>query len=198
MAPFDPNHIKIGPGTLYAAPLGTTEPSSVTGAWPAGWTALGYTDKGSEFDLTPAVADVTVEEEYWPVGTKITGYAGKLSFMLAEATQANFLLAMNAGIGSGLISGASGTNADGSVWAEMPSIGSEVFIMLGWDALPEATTQGQDPFSRLVIRKALQSGAMKITAQKGNNKRTYSCEFHIQKPFGVQPFRAHFPANLVS
>lgn len=35
-------NITYGPGVLYWAPLGTTEPTGLTGAWPGGWVPLGY------------------------------------------------------------------------------------------------------------------------------------------------------------
>ena len=93
---FNGSRVVVGAGTLYAAPLGTTEPTSVTGAW-TGWTSLGYTDTGSTFDITPKVSPVEVEEEYWPIRQAITSYEGSITFALAEATAQNLLLSLNAG-----------------------------------------------------------------------------------------------------
>ena len=48
-----PGHIRVGAGTLYWAPLGTTEPSLTTTAGKlsttmgAGWVNIGATDNGS-------------------------------------------------------------------------------------------------------------------------------------------------------
>jgi hypothetical protein len=198
MTAFDGSRVKVGPGTLYVAPLGTTEPTGVTGAWAAGWVPLGYTDAGSTFSLTPTVQAVSVEEEYWPVKNVITGYAGDLTFNLAEETRQNLLVALNAGIGSSLVSGTSGTNVDGSQWAEMPDIGSEVRVMLGWDAISKAGTTSTDPFGRLIVRQAFQTGNMQIVRRKGNAKATYACKFTLEKPAGVQPFRLIFPPSLAS
>jgi hypothetical protein len=200
MAAFDPTHVEAGfPGTLYAAPLGTTEPTAVSGAWPAGWVELGYTDTGSEFDITPTVQAVEVEEEYWPVDQKITLYSGKVSFALAETTQQNFVIAMNGGLTTDLATGVEGTNADGSLWQELPDIGLEKRIMLGWDALPKgATGPNSIAIGRFIFRKCLQAGTFKRIARKGNVKATYAVEFMLIKPTGLQPMRQLLPASLAS
>lgn len=197
MAANDGSRVKVGPGTLYAAPLGTVEPTAVTGAWGAGWVPLGYTDAGSTFSLNPSVAPVTVEEEYWPVKNVVTGYAGTLVFALAEQTAQNLRLALNGGIGSGVVAATQGTNADGSLWVEPPTIGAEVRVMLGWDALGPAAV-GADSYGRLIVRQAFQTGTLSIQRRKGNNKSVYSCSFTLEKPAGVQPFRFLEPALLAS
>jgi len=193
---YDGSRVKVGPGTLYAAPLSTTEPTAVTGAWPAGWQSLGYTDQGSVFSLTPTVQPVEVEEEYWPVKNVITGYAGTLTFALAEQTAQNLIVALNGGLTPS--TAVKGTNADGSVWVEPPNIGAEVRIMLGWDSLPEAAASGADPFSRLIARQCFQTGTLQITRRKGNNKAIYPCTFSLEKPAGVQPVRFIYPASLAA
>jgi hypothetical protein len=190
MGVFDTQNIKIGAGTLYAAPLGTTEPVAVTGAWASGWLPLGFTDQGSSFAFGPAVSPVEVEELFWPVEQAITSYSGKLTFVLAETTRQNLALALNAGIGSGIDSASQGTNMDGSLWQEPPNPGSEVRVMLGWDSIAEAGTTSTDPFARIIIRQTLQTGMVTRLARKGNNKSMYACEFALEFPkTGLQPFR---------
>jgi len=197
--PFSGNNVKVGPGTLYVAPLATTEPVATTGAWPAGWVELGYTDTGSTFDFAPKVTPVEVEEEYWPVRQAITTYEGSTTFALAEQTRQNLAISLNAGVGSSLLSATQGSDVDGSIWQETPAPGTEVRVMVGWDALPEGATTGSDPFGRLIIRQALQTGSLKITRRKGANKATYACTFMLEKPnAATQPFRFIFPANLAA
>jgi hypothetical protein len=198
MSVYNSNNVKIGPGTLYAAPLGSTEPVSVTGAWNAAWVELGYTDQGSSFAFGPTVAAVEVEEEFWPIEEAITAYSGKLTFVLAETTRQNLAIALNAGLGASLDAASQGANVDGSLWQEPPAQGSEVHIMLGWDAIPEGGTTSTDPFGRLIVRKCLQSGQVTRLARKGNNKSMYACEFMLEKPTGVQPFRFLFEPNLAA
>ena len=198
MGAFDPTHVKISAGTLYVAPLGTTEPSSVTGAWPAGWVSLGYTDQGSTFAFGPTVAAVTVEEEYYPVDQAIVSYAGKVTFVLAEQTRQNLAIALNAGIPgqTGFQSGIEGTNVDGSIWLEPPDPGNENRIMIGWDSINKGATSAVDPFTRFVVRKTLQMGQVTRMARKGNNKAMYAVEFGIIKPPNQRPFRFTFEPNL--
>jgi hypothetical protein len=202
---YNGSRVVVGAGTLYAAPLGTTEPVGVTGAWPAGWVSLGYTDTGSDFDFSPKVSPVEVEEEYWPIRQAITAYEGSITFALAEHTAQNLLLAVNGGIGSSTVTEATGTNPDGSVWVEAPIAGAEPRVMIGWDSLPEGAiepvvgnTGFAMPFGRWVFRQCLQTGSMKVMRRKGNNKATYATVFSLEKPPGVQPFRANFPAVLAS
>lgn len=198
---FDGSRIEIGPGTLYAAPLGTTEPDSVTGAWGAGWVPLGYTDAGSTFAYQLQTAAVTVEEEYFPIRTVTTGATATLSFSLAETTRQNLLLAMNAGIGSSLVAGTTGTSGtDTSIWAEPPALGSEVRVMLGWDSIPKAGSTGTDvdAFARLIARQCFQTGNISIQRRKGNNKPLYACTFTLEKPPSAQPFRLYQAPQMAS
>jgi hypothetical protein len=199
MAAFDPTAVNVGVGTLYVAPIGTTEPTSVTGAWATGWTPLGYTDQGSVFTFTPAWVEVTVEEEFYPLRQAPNGAKAEMTFALAETTAANMLVALNAGVGSTLLSSAHGNNPDGSIWVEPPIIGQEVRLMIGWDALVEAAPQptvGSVPFGRLIMRQCLQTGAVTETHRRGNNKRMYACMFSVEKPPTVQPFRFIYPHVL--
>lgn len=222
---FNSSRVVVGAGTLYAAPVGTTEPASITGTWGASWVALGYTDTGSTFDITPKVSPVEVEEEYWPVRQAITSYEGSLTFALAEATAQNLMLSLNAGFPIGTLTAGGVSQAGNStqnagiypvtpgssqfnggdastVWVTPPIAGTESRIMLGWDSLPEATTQpvpGPEtfalPFQRLIARQCLQTGAMKMMHRKGNNKLTYSCTFSLEKPQQASgnPDAAHQP-----
>lgn len=202
---FDGTRVVVGAGTLYAAPIGTAEPVGVTGAWPAGWVLLGFTDTGSEFNFSPKTSPVEVEEEYWPIRNAITSYEGSIVFALAEQTRQNLAVSLNAGIGSSSVASAQGSNPDGSVWQEPPIAGVEPRIMIGWDSLPEGTTAapvgnvGFDmPFGRWVFRQCLQTGSMKVMRRKGNNKATYACTFSLEKPAATQPLRAQFPALLTA
>lgn len=197
---YDGTRVEVGPGTLYAAPLGTTEPAAVTGAWPSGWVPLGYTDNGSTFSAAPQTATVEVEEELDPIKVVTTGRTITQAFSLAENTAKNLLISLNAGVGTpgagtGLVAGSTGTNPDGSIWVEPPALGTEVRVMLGWDALPEAATGGSSFQERLILRQCFQTGTITQTRQKGNNKNLYTCTFTLEKPPGLQPYRQIFPAS---
>src|SRR5256885_8255193 len=112
MASFDGNRVLSGPGTLYAAPLGTTEPTSVTGAWGAGWVSLGYTENGSTFETKPKFASIEVEEELWPIRQVTTGSEATITFALAETTARNLSFVLNNGLITPGTGPSSGTNPD--------------------------------------------------------------------------------------
>lgn len=205
--PYSPNKVYGGVGSLYAAPLGTTEPTAVTGAWPSGWVALGFTDAGSVFDFEGTWQDMTVEEEYWPVRKVPTMYKGSVSFALAETTAQNLQLVLNNGFPfSSGTSGTSGTNGDGSVWVEPPTPGLEVRVMLGWDALTLGEAEaagGQVPYGRLILRQCVNIAPLKPTNKKGSQKRLWAAEFAVEVPtntpsVGSQPVHFILPASLTS
>lgn len=199
MAAFDASHVKISPGTLYIAPLGNAEPTGVTGAWPTGWVELGYTDQGSTFQFGPTTAQVTVEEEFFPVDEVIVSYAGKVTFVLAETTRQNLAISLNAGVpgSAGFASDTQATNVDGSLTQEPPDPGEDQRVAIGWDSLQKGVTSGTDPFCRFVVRKTLQAGQVTRTARKGNNKAMYSCDFAIIKPAGnTRAFKFYFEPNM--
>lgn len=204
MTAFSTSNVKAGPGTIYAAPLTTTEPTAVSGAWPAGWVKLGYTDGGSTFSHAPATGTIDVEEEYYPIRYVTTGAADSFAWAFAEDTARNFLIALNAGVGTpgagtGLAAGTTGTNGDGSIWVEPPALGAEVRIMLGWDAInTDAGAGGSDPFGRLILRQCYQTGTVTENHQKGTNKKVIAVTFNLEKPTGAQPYRKIYPAALAS
>ena len=43
---FNSSRVKVGVGTLYVAALASSEPITVTAAWPSTWRPIGYTDTG--------------------------------------------------------------------------------------------------------------------------------------------------------
>lgn len=198
--PFNSSNVKVAAGTLYAAPIGTTEPTSVSGVWPTGWVSLGYTEQGSEFDFGPAVTPITVEEEFYPVRQAITSYTGKITFVLAELTQQSLALALNAGIGSSVVT-ASQSTAGGMFSQEPVTPGSEVRVMLGWGTEFEGASTSTDPFQKFIWRQCLQVGQVKRVMRKGATKASYSVEFALEKPSGSgnkQPWVSIQPASLVS
>jgi len=198
---FTPGNVKIGPGTIYIAPLGTTEPTAVTGAWPTGWVQAGYTEQGSTFSVNPTTGTVDVEEEYYPLRNITTGMVATMSWVFAEATARNALLAINAGLGTpgsgaGNVPGTTGTNPDGSIWVEPPGVNQDSRVMIGWDALGTTGAAGGDPFGRIIARQCYQTGTVAMVARKGNAKRVVAVTFNLDKPLGLQPYRLIYPATL--
>jgi len=171
----NPNTIALGPGTLYIAALLSTEPSDLASAWPAAWTALGYTHEGSEWSYTLATAPVEVAEELDPLQIVPTGRTVQVKFALAEITATNVKRALNGGTIA--------TSA-GFVTFEPPAFGTEVRSMFGW--------QSNDAQERWVFRQCLSSGAVTAQRKKGADKATLPFELTCEKPAGAQPFKAIF------
>src|SRR5579862_782670 len=60
----DVSQILVGPGLIMIAPVGTTQPTLTAPlSWPAGWSAVGYTDAGVDVIYTPTIKEVYVDEE---------------------------------------------------------------------------------------------------------------------------------------
>lgn len=170
MARGTPGALSLGPGYLYMAELGATEPADLSTAWAtvdSDWKALGYTKDGSEFKYSLNTDTVEVAEELDPVSTQTTGRTSTVSFQLAELTATNLMRAMNA-------SSASVTAGTGIVTFEPPDLGSEVRRMIGFES--------EDHTERWVYRQVFQTGDSTITRAKGADSAAISCEFTLEKP----------------
>lgn len=159
--------LQIGPGILYVAPIGTAEPTVVTGAWPSGWTALGSTETGSEFIYNITVADVDVAELLDPVQIRTTKRKANLKFDLAEVSAYHVQLGLNGGATPPVA-------VAGVVIPAVPSIGQEVRVMLGWDS--------DDAQERWIWRRCLQAGSLSIKRQKAPAKSLVTCDFQLELP----------------
>lgn len=178
MARGNPNTIALGPGKLYIAPLGTTEPTDLTTPWEtvsAAWVPLGYTDEGSSFSFSVDSENVEVAEELDPIAVALTAREGTVGFALAEMTAKNMQRALNGG---------TITAGSGIVTFEPPDLGEEVRVMLGFES--------EDAEERWVYRKALQTGGLEINRRKGAEKATIPCEFKLEKPAAAKLFKIIF------
>ncbi|MFI7449539.1 hypothetical protein ACIBQX_18730 [Nonomuraea sp. NPDC049714] len=176
MARGNPANLALGPGKLYIAVLGTTEPTDLTTPWEtvsAAWIPLGYTDEGSTFNYSVDSENVEVAEELDPVAVALTSRELGLSFALAEITASNLKRALNGG---------TITPGTGIVVFEPPALGEEVRTMLGWES--------EDATERWVYRKCLQIGAMEMSRAKGAAKATISCDYRLEKPAELPAFKA--------
>ena len=90
----DTGAISVGPGLLYIAETGSTEPTAIDpSTWDVAWTELGYTDAGSEFKVAPTSNDVNVAEETDPVLTIVSTTKTTLTATLAQITAFNLAVA---------------------------------------------------------------------------------------------------------
>lgn len=168
MARGTPAALALGPGYLYIAPLGTTEPADLATTWAAvsaSWVQLGYTDTGSEFHYALNVDQVEVAEELDPISNQTTGRTGSVQFAMAEITATHLKNAMNGGVI---------TTGSGIVTIEPPDLGTEVRTMIGFEA--------EDHTERWVFRQCFQTGEIVITRAKGAAKSTIPVTFNLEKP----------------
>jgi hypothetical protein len=168
----NPNSLAFGPGVLYIAPIGSTEPTDLVTGWPGAWTQLGYTDTGSTFSYDIKTDTVEVAEEFDPVKVMTTSREMMVTFNLAEITATNLKRSLNGGVI---------TTGSGYVYFDPPAPSTEVRTMLGW--------QADDGTERWIFRQCFQTGKIDIKRQKGGKYPTLSESFACEKPAGVQPFR---------
>jgi hypothetical protein len=161
------NAIRVNPGVLYAAPLGTTEPVGLTGAWPSAWVPLGLTTDGHTDTFDIQTADLVAAELFEPVATYTTSRSETIAFTLMNVTARHLDMAFN----SGVLTPATGT---GYVEVTQPNPGQEVRIMLGWDAA--------DGKERTVWRQCVQTGSVALARQKAPNATTVPCAFKVETP----------------
>jgi len=201
---YQAQNILSGPGTMFAAPLGTAEPTSCSGNWPAGWVALGYTNQGSDFNWKPTVNPIMTEEEYWASFNKFTAYEAHITVALLEMVVQNWQLAMNQGIGTSALSSTVTTLGDGSgKKIAFGDVGTEVPVMLGWDSYNKgssaaAGTPSGPEQGRLVVYSAIQVGQVQIQHRKGANPQMLGLDFMFQKKdSATPPFAVLVPNSLV-
>lgn len=176
------NAIATGPGYLYIAPLATSLPANTvvgsvfTDTWPVGWSLLGVTKNGSEFDYTITTATVDAAEYFDPLQIVTTARAASMIMELMQVSATNLKNALNSGTLAVTGSGTTQLNA-----YTPPNPGSEVRTMMGWEA--------QDNTERLVFEQCFQTGALKIVRQKGANNATLPIQFDAELPASGFPFR---------
>lgn len=176
----DPTKVKVGPGRLKVAPVGSTEPADLTSPWGAAWVDLGYTEEGHSFTATPSFEPVEVAEEIDPIRYEATGREMRVGFSLAEMTATNLSRALNGG---------TITTGSGIVTFEPPDPGSEVRVALGWES--------KDGKERWVWRKCLQTGDIEIARRKAPDKALIPCEFMLEiVAGGLKPFKAIFDGTV--
>ncbi len=118
MSSPDTANVTTGPGTLYYAPLGTTEPATRVADWPAGWVPIGYTAEGHTFNTSLNVDNIEVAELLDPVRRVTTSRDSRVAFAMAEMTLAHLKLALNGGTvtpDDAVLTDAATTNADPTV-----------------------------------------------------------------------------------
>lgn len=167
------DEVQLGPGTLYVAPIGTSEPTSGSAALPsADWREIGWTEAGSVIDIAYTNEPIPVAEEFYPPKYATTAVEMSVGFAMRQMSRENLALAMNAGA-------AASNNGDA---LEPPDPGDEVRVMLVLDT---------DEGARWLFRRAFQGGTVSISRNKAPNVAQLPVQFRLEKPTGVAPWRVY-------
>lgn len=161
-----------GPGILYTAPLLTAEVTSTVTAskfgttW-TGWTPVGSTADGWQFNDSLSTDDVEAAESYYPVKTITTKREAKVSFVLQEFTASNLKKALNT-------SSATTTGTGATLLTELvpPTVGNEVRSMWGW--------QSEADDVRFIAYQALQVGDIGTKFTKGADNAELTFELKLE------------------
>lgn len=170
-------NVVLGPGRLWVAPLGTTEPASASAALDAAFVAVGYTEDGNVFESELTSEPIEVAEELDAIKYENTRRLNRLSFQMAEATRRNLILAL-----------AGGVQANNSAPVEPTNLSDVVAVMMVWDSdeTPGATN------ARWLFRQAKPSGTISIAHRKAPQKALIPVTFNLEKPSSAAAWKA-FP-----
>lgn len=180
-------NVKLGPGRVWIAPVGTASPASASATLDAAFWALGYTEEGTTIDIEYTSEGIEVAEELDPIDYVNTARSVTLNLQAAEVTRKR--LAVTLALGAEYTDDAQSIDLpDGSV--------DQVGVMVVWDS--EETAAANADNIRWVIPKVLPGGTVSIARQKAPNKSLLPMELQAVKVTG-SPIARVFPnaAGLV-
>lgn len=176
-----PAGIRVGPGRLLLAAIGTPEPVDLATAWNSAWWELGYTDAGTTFTYGGTFEDVPVAEELDPILVLQTARNVNVSVAAAENTARNLQTAFNGGTID--VAGV------GFVTFEPPDAGIYEPLMLGWEA--------DDGLERYLVRKVVNTGEVAQSRAKAPAKSTLPYTFRGLVPdSGAKTFKAFIADSI--
>jgi len=170
-----------GPGTLFWAPPSTAFPDYTVAssafsvnAW-AGWTMLGATTSGHEFDYDLKSTPITVAEYLDDIDQVTEGRTVHVKFELVRIIASNIVRALNRPVPT---TSGSGTTLRTTITP--PALGAEQYCMIGW--------QSTDDTERWVAPVALQIGNLAIKRDKGAKIATLALEYKFFPDGSGNPF----------
>lgn len=163
---ISPANIVQGPADLYTGTFGVTEPTdtNVNVVPGAGWTGIGGTQGGVNFEVDNTYDQITVDQLIDPVGARLTKRQIQVTFKLAEATLANLQLSMNQ-----LMTQGSGANYATSDPQTTTSATQPTYTALLVDGWAPTLASGAAARRRLIVRKALSQAKVQFAYTLQNN-----------------------------
>jgi len=174
-------NVKLGPGRVWIAPVGTTAPVNASSALDNAFWALGYTEDGTTVDIEYTSEGIEVAEELDPIDYVNTARAITFNFQAAEATRKRLAV--------GLALGAEYTD-DAQVLDFPEGAADQVGVALVWDS--EEDADANDANIRWFVPKLLPAGTISIARQKAPNKTLLPMELNAVKVTGTPIVRV-FP-----
>lgn len=163
-------NVKLGPGRLYKAPLGTSEPTSATASLPsADWKPIGYTEDGTEISISYTTEDVVVAEEIDPIDTVTTARTVTITVQPAESTVNNLATSL----------GGTVTRVNDAVAYEFPDPADIVAFMLVWDSDEDPTSATN---RRWIFRSCKPSADVSHAKRKAPQKSLVPMTVRANKP----------------
>lgn len=165
----NPLAVVTGPGLLFVAPIGTTEPIDATTVLPIAWKPIGFTADGTTVTREQTWNAIAVEELLNPVRWEPSATNDLLALSMAEASKSKLALAMNMGAAV----------ADDALALEPPAVGTELRVMLALNAASGA---------RWVWRRCVQTGASAMPNKKSPDKKVIPVTFRVEDVSPLKPW----------
>lgn len=167
------SNLTQGPGVLYTAEVGVTEPvdTAVATAPGAGYTDVGGTMDGVTIAVNQEYSELAVDQVVDVPGRRITKREVTLATNLAEPTLENLSIAMNAGDVT-VATGSKSLVPDNDTSATQPKYRALLFDGFA----PGAAADGTAPRRRVLVRRALSTDNTEF-AYKKDEQTVFSVTF---------------------
>ncbi len=159
-----PANVKLGPGRLWVAPLGTDEPVSATAALGNEWWAIGYTEAGTELTWNITSDDIIVAEEFDPIDVANTARNIQIAVEMAERTKKRLVL----------VHGGGAEGADDGTPFDLPSAESPTGVMMLWESDKDTVTATN---RRRLFRNVKPTGTITEPQNRAPQKQTIRATF---------------------
>ena len=154
-ATINPNNKIMGPFNVWAGAFGVTEPAQTNAALiadpGAGWTFQGGSEGGISWEIDHTITPLTMDQTIDPVGGRITGRSGKVSFNAAEPTLALLATALD-NVGTTTTPGAGISVYDPGQPNAATPLAYNAILLDGWAPL---LSSGAAARRRVIFRKML-------------------------------------------
>lgn len=169
----------VGPGLLYVAPIGTTEPANTAAlaaaSLPSAWREVGYTEDGSVWKYETKSEDIEVAEELDPIMSVIVARTGSLEFKMKQASRRNLALALNVGAAA----------ANDDTLLEPPDPEDMVRVMLLHVSNDAGNARG------ILFRQCFNTGGLEVDWSKAPKTPLLPVMFKLEKPTGETPWASY-------